>query len=149
MLRYAGKQLINMALTLIAVSMLVFLLNEWTPGDVVSKLLGPYASQDQVDKVTREMGLDRASHEPGVAVFHAATRKTPEGAVVTSGGRVLGVTATAERFEEARKEAYRAVDLIHFSNRYFRNDIGEDAVAFERRARDVSPPPRRKAGGAA
>jgi peptide/nickel transport system permease protein len=59
MLRYAGKQLTNMALTLLAVSMLVFLLNEWTPGDVVSKLLGPYASQDQVEKVTREMGLDR------------------------------------------------------------------------------------------
>lgn len=59
MLRYAIKQLINMTLTLIAVSMLVFMLNEWTPGDVVSKLLGPYASQDQVDKVTREMGLDR------------------------------------------------------------------------------------------
>ncbi len=59
MLRYAGKQLFNMALTLLAVSMLVFLLNEWTPGDVVSKLLGPYASQDQVALVTREMGLDR------------------------------------------------------------------------------------------
>lgn len=59
MLRFAFKQLINMALTLLAVSLLVFLLNEWTPGDVVSKLLGPYANQDQVDKVTREMGLDR------------------------------------------------------------------------------------------
>jgi peptide/nickel transport system permease protein len=59
MMRYAIKQLINMTLTLLAVSMLVFLLNEWTPGDVVSKLLGPYASQDQVEKVTREMGLDR------------------------------------------------------------------------------------------
>ncbi len=59
MLRFAAKQLINMSLTLLAVSLLVFMLNEWTPGDVVSKLLGPYASQDQVEKVTREMGLDR------------------------------------------------------------------------------------------
>ncbi len=59
MMRYAIKQLLNMTLTLLAVSMLVFMLNEWTPGDVVSKLLGPYASQDQVEKVTREMGLDR------------------------------------------------------------------------------------------
>lgn len=57
--RYAAKQLINMAMTLLAVSMLVFMLNEWTPGDVVSKLLGPYANQDQVEKVTRELGLDR------------------------------------------------------------------------------------------
>jgi peptide/nickel transport system permease protein len=59
MFRFAAKQLINMALTLLAVSLLVFMLNEWTPGDVVSKLLGPYANQDQVEKVTREMGLDR------------------------------------------------------------------------------------------
>lgn len=59
MLRYAAKQFFNMALTLLAVSLLVFMLNEATPGDVVSKLLGPYASQDQVEKVTREMGLDR------------------------------------------------------------------------------------------
>ena len=59
MFRFAAKQLINMGLTLLAVSLLVFMLNEWTPGDVVSKLLGPYANQDQVEKVTREMGLDR------------------------------------------------------------------------------------------
>jgi peptide/nickel transport system permease protein len=59
MLRFAAKQLINMGFTLLAVSLLVFMLNEWTPGDVVSKLLGPYANQDQVEKVTREMGLDR------------------------------------------------------------------------------------------
>ncbi len=59
MYRYAIKQLINMALTLLSVSLLVFMLNEWTPGDVVSKLLGPYANEDQVAKVTKEMGLDR------------------------------------------------------------------------------------------
>ena len=59
MYRYAIKQLVNMALTLLSVSLLVFMLNEWTPGDVVSKLLGPYANEDQVAKVTKEMGLDR------------------------------------------------------------------------------------------
>jgi peptide/nickel transport system permease protein len=59
MLRFATRQLANMGFTLLAVSLLVFMLNEWTPGDVVSKLLGPYANADQVEKVTREMGLDR------------------------------------------------------------------------------------------
>lgn len=59
MLRFAAKQLFNMGFTLLAVSLLVFMLNEWTPGDVVSKILGPYANADQVEKVTREMGLDR------------------------------------------------------------------------------------------
>ncbi len=59
MLRYGLKQLLNMAITLFAVTFIVFKLNELTPGDVVRKLLGPYANADQVEKVTREMGLDR------------------------------------------------------------------------------------------
>jgi peptide/nickel transport system permease protein len=48
-----------MAITLVAVSFFVFALNELSPGDVARKLLGPFATQDQVDILTREMGLDR------------------------------------------------------------------------------------------
>ena len=59
MLRYSAKQLLNMALTLFAVSFLVFALNELSPGDVARKILGPYASQTQVDHLTVQMGLDR------------------------------------------------------------------------------------------
>jgi peptide/nickel transport system permease protein len=59
MLRYSAKQLLNMALTLFAVSFLVFALNELSPGDVARKVLGPYASASQVDHLTRELGLDR------------------------------------------------------------------------------------------
>jgi peptide/nickel transport system permease protein len=59
MLRYILKQLLNMGATLLVVSFLVFALNQLTPGDVARKLLGPYATQDQVDKLTTEMGLDR------------------------------------------------------------------------------------------
>lgn len=59
MARYLLKQMLNMAITLFAVTFIVFVLNELTPGDVVRKLLGPYANADQVEKVTREMGLDR------------------------------------------------------------------------------------------
>ena len=59
MLRYALKQLINLAITLVAVSFLVFVLTEFTPGDVARKLLGAYATQDQVDQLTKTMGLDR------------------------------------------------------------------------------------------
>jgi peptide/nickel transport system permease protein len=59
MLRYIGKQLVNMGATLLVVSFLVFALNELTPGDVARKLLGPYATQEQVDKLYTEMGLDR------------------------------------------------------------------------------------------
>jgi peptide/nickel transport system permease protein len=59
MARYWAKQLLNMAITLFAVSFLVFVLNELTPGDVARKLLGPYATQDQVDRLTVQMGLER------------------------------------------------------------------------------------------
>ena len=59
MLQYASKQLLNMGLTLFAVSFLVFMLNELTPGDVAQKILGPYALADQVDVLTKQMGLDR------------------------------------------------------------------------------------------
>lgn len=60
MLRYTAKQLLNMAVTLLVVSFLVFALNELTPIDVARKLLGPYATQDQVDTLYKQMGLDRS-----------------------------------------------------------------------------------------
>lgn len=57
--RYAARQVVNIVLTLLAVSFLVFALNEMSPGDVARKLLGPYATQEQVDLLNRKMGLDR------------------------------------------------------------------------------------------
>ncbi len=60
MLRYTAEQLLNIAVTLLAVSFLVFALNELTPIDVARKLLGPYATQDQVDILYKQMGLDRS-----------------------------------------------------------------------------------------
>ena len=59
MTRYIARQLLNMAITLFAVSFLVFVLNELSPGDVARKILGPYATQDQVDILSKKMGLDR------------------------------------------------------------------------------------------
>lgn len=59
MLRHIARQLLNMCATLLVVSFLVFALNELTPGDVATKLLGPYATQDQLDKLNSELGLDR------------------------------------------------------------------------------------------
>lgn len=59
MIRYLLKQLAYMAATLLAVSFLVFALNEFAPGDVARKILGAYATQEQVDALTAELGLDR------------------------------------------------------------------------------------------
>jgi peptide/nickel transport system permease protein len=59
MARYAVRQLANMALTLLVVSCAVFVLNEFAPGDVARKLLGAYATQEQVEHLTQQLGLDR------------------------------------------------------------------------------------------
>lgn len=59
----------------------------------------------------------------GAKVHHAGT-KTAGDAIVTSGGRVLAVTASADSPEEARAIAYRAAEAIVFSGKHFRRDIG-------------------------
>jgi len=59
MARFFLKHLFFLCLTLAVVSLLVFLLTEFTPGDVARKYLGAYATQEQVDLLSKEMGLDR------------------------------------------------------------------------------------------
>lgn len=56
-------------------------------------------------------------------VFHAGTA-VKDGKIVTSGGRVLGVTAVAPTLDEAIRKAYDDVDKIHFDQAHFRHDIG-------------------------
>jgi len=65
--------------------------------------------------------------EPGVLVFHAGTRLADDGAIVTSGGRVLTVVATAPSLAEARAAAYRNVQRIHFTRAHYRRDIAAPA----------------------
>ncbi|HLF71853.1 MAG TPA: phosphoribosylamine--glycine ligase, partial [Dehalococcoidia bacterium] len=62
--------------------------------------------------------------DPDVNVFHAGTKRTPEGALVTAGGRVLGVVATAPTLGAARAKAYLNVERIHFEGAHYRRDIG-------------------------
>jgi phosphoribosylamine---glycine ligase len=72
-------------------------------------------------------GLDEAARLPNTKVFHAGTKRTDD-ALVTSGGRVLGVTAWAPTLRQARDNAYRAVELIRFENVHFRRDIAAKAL---------------------
>ena len=65
---------------------------------------------------------------PHVYVAGAALK---DGRLVTSGGRVLGVTATAGSLREAVSEAYALADTIEFENKYMRHDIGKRALAAE------------------
>jgi len=71
------------------------------------------------DRIT---GTDDAEAQ-GAMVFHAGTQIKQQ-ALVTDGGRVLGVTATGDTFDAAIAQAYAAVNSIHFEGAYYRRDIG-------------------------
>jgi phosphoribosylamine--glycine ligase len=68
-------------------------------------------------------GLEEAASLEDVVVFHAGTRLDEGSRVLTDGGRVLNVSALGRDFREARERAYRAVELIRFTDIYYRRDI--------------------------
>ncbi|MCS7203220.1 MAG: phosphoribosylamine--glycine ligase [Thermodesulfovibrio sp.] len=70
------------------------------------------------------LGLDRVKSLKDVIVFHAGTKFSEEGNIVTNGGRVLGVTALGKTINEARQKAYSAVEFISFEGMQYRKDIG-------------------------
>jgi len=79
-------------------------------------------------------GLDAI--DPDVLVFHAGTRFGEDGSVVTAGGRVLAVTATAATLEAARAKAYDNVARISFAGAHYRRDIAvQDSTPDRLRAR--------------
>lgn len=72
-------------------------------------------------------GLGPAAQVPGVEIFHSGTSRIG-GQLVTSGGRVLGVTAAAESLHDAITRAYQAMAEIQFEGIYYRRDIGHRAL---------------------
>jgi phosphoribosylamine--glycine ligase len=73
-------------------------------------------------------GLETAGAMDGIYVYHAGTAFGADSAVVTSGGRVLGVTATADTLDAAVSRAYKAVGVIKFKDSHNRRDIGRIIV---------------------
>jgi len=72
-------------------------------------------------------GVVEAESDEQVLVFHAGT-KTQGDTLVTSGGRVLGVTAMGDDLKQARDRAYDAVNRIRWNNEHHRTDIALDAI---------------------
>ena len=72
-------------------------------------------------------GIQKAETTPGVVVFHAGT-EISNGKLVSSGGRVLSVTAVGKTLSEAREKVYAAVNYISFKNMSFRTDIAAKAL---------------------
>ncbi len=96
----------------------------WRPGASACVVLvsGGYPGRFESGKEIK--GLAEAAQFPDVKVLHAGTRRQGDG-IVTSGGRVLGVTATGETLAAALQKAYQAAAKIHFDGMHYRKDIGQ------------------------
>jgi phosphoribosylamine--glycine ligase len=103
---------------------------EWSRDRAVCVVMASEGYPEAYDTGKEIQGLERAAEVHGVNVFHAGTRRE-DGKIFSAGGRVLGVASCAPSFAAARRSAYAAVESIRFENRYFRNDIGADAVRHE------------------
>lgn len=79
---------------------------------------------EHYEKGKKITGLENFKDKDGYYVFHAGSKFDAEGNILTNGGRVLGVTATGKDLKEARANAYKATEWIHFENKYMRHDIG-------------------------
>ncbi len=101
---------------------------EWEDGSVACVVLasGGYPQKYETGKQIK--GLDDKGQINNALIYHAGT-KVENGSFLTSGGRVLGVTAKGKDLNEAIDKAYKAVNLINFDGKHFRKDIGKKAVS--------------------
>jgi phosphoribosylamine--glycine ligase len=99
----------------------------WSPDPAVCVVIasGGYPSTYEAGK--RIIGLEDAAKVEGVKVFHAGTSKH-DGAYLTAGGRVLGVTARAKDLKQAVDRAYEATAKIGFEGSHYRKDIAARAL---------------------
>lgn len=97
---------------------------QWSNKKCISVVLasGGYPGSYECDKPITN--LEKFQGRSDLMVFHAGT-KLENNIILTSGGRVLGVTALGNSFKEAIEKAYRAVDLIEFQDKQYRTDIGK------------------------
>ena len=95
---------------------------EWDERAAVTVVLASGGYPDKYETGKAISGLDEAEKLDDVHIFHAGTQRT-NGGIVTSGGRVLAVTALGSTIEAARARVYEAVSRIHFENCHYRRDI--------------------------
>jgi phosphoribosylamine--glycine ligase len=100
---------------------------QWRPLAAVCVVMASAGYPGSYVKGKAISGIDRAEAAGNVKVFHAGTA-IKDGALVTNGGRVLGVTAWANDLASARAAAYEAVEQIQFEGAHYRRDIAAKAL---------------------
>ncbi len=100
----------------------------WRPDAALTVVMASKGYPGAYEKGQVITGLEKAAALPGVTLFHAGTERRGQ-TVVAVGGRVLNVTATGATIAEAQKRAYEAAGLIHWTDAFFRKDIGWRALS--------------------
>ena len=100
----------------------------WQQGYAVNVVIAAQGYPEKPVLGTPVSGVELAEADPFIAVFHAGTELVG-GELVTSGGRVLSVTAQAPTLVQARERAYAGVAQIAIAGSHFRSDIARNACA--------------------
>jgi phosphoribosylamine--glycine ligase len=97
----------------------------WSDDSSVCVVVASGGYPGEFEKNKHIHGLEQAQSVEGVVVFHAGTTLDDRGGFVTSGGRVLGVTARGHTLEEARTRSYQAIGQIGFEGAHYRTDVAK------------------------
>jgi phosphoribosylamine--glycine ligase len=101
---------------------------DWNERACVSVVCASKGYPGDYEKGKEIFGLDEAAKIEDIVVFHAGTRKQGD-KIITSGGRVLGVTGLGGTIKEAIDRTYQAVAKINFEGMQYRKDIGYKAIS--------------------
>ena len=101
---------------------------EWSRESSACVVLASRGYPGKSETGKRVTGMDTSRHEQ-VQIFHAGTSLSTDRQLLTVGGRVLGVTATGPRLDEALGLCYRAIADIHWEGMQYRRDIGRFETA--------------------
>jgi phosphoribosylamine--glycine ligase len=100
---------------------------KWKEGVSICVVIASKGYPEKPEKGIIINGLSNLKNKKDIMVFHAGTKKVGN-EFYTSGGRVLGVTATGKTYEDAIKKVYDAVSCVEFEGMQYRKDIGAKAL---------------------
>ncbi|MDH5202476.1 MAG: phosphoribosylamine--glycine ligase [Nitrospirota bacterium] len=96
---------------------------EWKKESSVCVIVSSEGYPEKFQNGVMITGLEKVKEMKDVVIFHEGTTFRDK-SIVTSGGRVFGITAIGDNIKDARRKAYNAVEKIYFAGMHYRKDIG-------------------------
>lgn len=100
---------------------------KWSPESCACVVMASGGYPEKYETGKPISGLDEKGQRSDAYIYHAGT-KVEDGKYLTAGGRVLGVTSTADTLKEALGKSYKAIEGISFEKAHYRRDIGAKAL---------------------